>query len=58
MKSLDQDLINSISDILPESMSAVVYPAGVTLFRENDAPGHAYLIERGQIEISRRVLTS
>jgi EAL domain-containing protein (putative c-di-GMP-specific phosphodiesterase class I) len=48
----EEFLLTDLAAALPESWSSTVYPAGSVIFREGEPAGCAYLIERGQIQIS------
>ncbi len=46
-------LIDDLSAAMPENLTPVVYRAGASIFRESEAGGHAYIIERGQVKITQ-----
>ena len=50
----DELSLGDLAAALSESLSMVVYPVGSVIFREGEPAGCAYLIERGEIQISVR----
>lgn len=45
--------IDDLAGALVESWNRIIYPAGSTIFHEGEKGSYAYLIERGQVKISR-----
>ncbi len=49
----NETLIDDLAGALSESFAPIVYSAGASIFHESDPGGHAYIIERGQVKITR-----
>lgn len=47
------ELYSNLATVLGEQLTSVVYSPGAVIFQEGEREGHAYLIERGLVEVSR-----
>ena len=47
--------VDEITDALAENLTPVIYRAGAYIFREDEPGGYAYVIERGEVNITKAV---